>query len=1156
MSNETGGLMSKYIPTNVNADLLVIDDTPENLRLIHQILSKYYKVRLAPSGEIGLAAARATPPDLILLDVMMSGLDGFEVAAQLKADAQTAEIPIIFISALNDTESKVRAFEMGCVDYITKPFQKQEVLARVNTHVSLRTLYQQAQAEIVKRKQIEVTLRESEAHYRALVEGVPGIVYSFSSSHGGVYYSSYVMQTLGYSPEQLYDQPMLWHDSIHPDDIPQVDQAIREIAHGKAFHLEYRIHDAQGNWHWFDDRSIGYKMDNSDVTIGGLALDITERKGAENELYESRQLYRDLVETAQDLIWQCDNKGRYTYLNPAWEAVMGYSLEEMLGRPFTDFQTPEAAERDLQEFARLLNEGTVKGYETVHLAKDGREVLLAFNAKFVRDQNGQVTGTRGTAHDITERKRVEEALRESQELFSLFMRYSPIYAYVKAVTPTESRVLEASDNFQEMIGVLGTEMVGKTMDDLFPPDFAAKFTADDWAVVSNGKILRLDEDLNGRNYATIKFPIVQNGKTLLAGYTIDMTERKQTEDALRASTAKLKTLFQVSPLAIVLLDAQGNVQLWNAAAEQIFGWCAQEVIGHLNPIVPAGKQDEYTALSAKIFQGQPLIGQETIRQRKDGSLIHVSLSSAPIYDSDGNVVGRMAIVADITRQKEAEAALRESEEKYRTVANFTYDWEAWRAPDGAYRYISPSCERITGYTVAQFMADLGFVIQITHPDDRQKLIEHQDVIAHQAQEDNILLDFRIITLAGETRWIEHSCVAVHGAGGQWLGRRESNRDITERKQAEEALKESEEKYHKIFNNDIDAICIFDVETKQILDVNNAYLKLYGYTRDEVLQLTTDDISAESEKTNAAIQTARAVGDVVIPERNHRKKDGTVFQVELSAGAYTWKGRNVMFALARDITARKRAEEAISKLNAELEQRVADRTAALELALKELESLSYTFSHDLRAPLRAIVGYSHIIRSEYAASLHPETIRLLVLMSENAQWMGKMVDGLLSFMQFNRKTLNVQPVNSDQLVRQALKALDHEQKERKAVVTIAEMPPCHGDEELLLNVWYNLLSNALKFSRPNESAHIEVGCLIGEDNQPVFYVKDNGVGFEMLYADQLFKVFHRLHQTPTFEGIGMGLALAQRAIWRHGGQIWAEAEPGKGATFYFTLKDPM
>ena len=379
-----------------------------------------------------------------------------------------------------------------------------------------------------------------------------------------------------------------------------------------------------------------------------------------------------------------------------------------------------------------------------------------------------------------------------------------------------------------------------------------------------------------------------------------------------------------------------------------------------------------------------------------------------------------------------------------------------------------------------------------------------------------------------------------------------NRQEVERKQAEEALRLANAYNRSLIEASLDPLVTIGPDGK-ITDVNAATEKITGHSREELIGTDFMDYFSEPDKAKAGYQKVFRDGFVHNYALEICDKDGHLTPVLYNASIYRDEAGQVIgvFAAARDITDRKRAEEEVRTLNAELEQRVVQRTSQLEAANKELEAFSYSVSHDLRAPLRAIDGFSRVILEDYTTKLDDEGKRYLNIIESNTKKMGQLIDDLLVFSRLGRQEIRVSEMNMGKLAKAVSEELKLAVPERKLKFTINTLIPAQGDQAMIRQVFVNLLSNAVKFTRPKERAVIEVDGR-SQGNENVYTVKDNGVGFDMQYVNKLFGVFQRVHSAEEFEGTGVGLAIVQRIIHRHGGRVWAEGKVNEGATFYFTL----
>jgi PAS domain S-box-containing protein len=624
------------------------------------------------------------------------------------------------------------------------------------------------------------------------------------------------------------------------------------------------------------------------------------------------------------------------------------------------------------------------------------------------------------------------------------------------------------------------------------------------------------------------------------------TYRKTKE--LQASEEKYRNLFDNAMVGMYRsrLDGSGIVALNQRLAD---------MFGHT--------KEEMSESPATIRWADPIAREEMVRQvREHGELrnyeidivtksgeVRSTLASVKLYPHEGFLEGS---AIDITERKRADEALRESERRYRRLYESMMDCFVQTRMSGEIVLVNPSYLAMLGYSEEE-------VSKLRYQDltpERWHLLELEIVRTQVLPRGySEVYEKEYIKKDGTVLPVELRTFLLRDAEGQPAGMWAIVRDITERKRVDEALKKSEEKYRNLFDNAVEGVFQSTPEGR-LIGANMAFSRMFGYESPEEAIGTLMDIGRmmylNPDDRKRAVSILLETGDLKDFQCRMRRKDGSIFWAsynsrftEIPDGTPSFEGFIV------DITERKRAEEEIKKLNTELEQRVIERTIKLEAANKELEAFSYSVSHDLRAPLRAIDGFSSIIMKEYTDKLDAEGIRLLNVICTNAKHMDQLITDLLALSQVTKSEKKLSRIDMTTLAHSIYHEIASPEVQQKFAFSVAPLPDGNGDPVLLRQVWGNLLSNAVKFTLPRDERRIEISGHT-EKGINIYSIKDTGVGFNPKYTHKLFGVFQRLHKSSEFEGNGVGLAIVQRIIHRHGGRVWAEGTINEGAAFFFSL----
>lgn len=879
-----------------------------------------------------------------------------------------------------------------------------------------------------------------------------------------------------------------------------------------------------------------------------------------------------------------DANGLFVLINQTELDWLGYTREEVIGKmTFRDQVLAADLPMIRDRLQRLIRGEKLESTEVRLRRRDGSTFVALLSSTAVLDEHGRFVRTNNTLVDISARKLAEHALQAQRNFLQTVTNTVPVQL---AFYDHELICRFANASYARWLGAEPASLIGLHLRDIArPEDFATAGARLEAALRGEPQHFEgLRQFPDGHEfYASIEYtPYIENGQVQgLIIQMVDITERKASEDRVQNSNLQLadalqraQALYNQAPCGYHSLNADGVYESINDTELQWLGYERDEVIGRLSyrDVVLPSRVPLLEDRMERLIREGVLTGAEYEMRRKDGSVFHALLSSAAVRDDQGRFLRSNTTVVDITQRKQAELALRENQRFLQTVTNHVPGVIAYLDAMLRFRFANEEHRRLYGLDPARILglhiseclpAAIWYEIQPRFQAALDGQVQHYEAWRDTVDNEKIYIRATLLPDIYEG--------LVQGVIVQII-------DITERKRIEERvhqlndelemrirersmeLLESEQRFRLMADNLRDYSIFFLDAQGCITDWTDSAQRMEGYSPSEMLGqhyarlLQPDNPEDASNIAAQMLRMAASRGQHELHTWQTRKDGSRYWAHSILIALRDDSGELRGFSkISRDMTDAKRLDDLMRNINDELENRVVERTEQLLAANKDLESFSYSVSHDLRSPLRHISSFVSLLEEHLTDKGDDTTLRYLGTIGNSARHMSQLIDGLLAFSRLGRSAVNVMPVDFTMLVEAVVSQIAHDTEGRVVDWVVApDLPVVQGDALLLREVWANLLGNAFKYTRPRERARIEVGWSVDPAVGYTFYVKDNGVGFDTKYAQKLFGVFQRLHRASEFEGTGIGLALTRRILERHGGSIWAESQQGEGSTFHFSL----
>lgn len=892
--------------------------------------------------------------------------------------------------------------------------------------------------------------------------------------------------------------------------------------------------------------TISPLKDSNGTVIGAskIVRDITQRKRTEEAYAKSEILFRNKFDKMLEGVEIIGFDWRYLYVNEAYERQVKCPKEQLLG--FTIVEKFPGIEQTAiyRAIERCFNDRV-----PIHLVDSFTfpdNTTCWFEISFQPVAEGVFI----LSNDITEYKTSEQALKKSLKDVSDY-KYALDESAIVAITDQDGIIKHVNENFCKISNYTLEELIGQNHRMIVNSNYNSKPSIHElWSTMEKKEIWKgelenrskdgtpywaettivpfLNETGNAYQYVAIQFDVTQRKK---AGRL-----NEELAETLRTKSEELVEVFERITDGFIVLDKNFCYTYANKRVGEMVGHDPASLIGkNVWEVFPDAVNSETHKAFHEAMNEQHYVYKIDYYAPLD------LWQENYIYPSKE---GLSIFIRDVSEQKRAETEIRQSEQRFRSLIENSFDIVSIVGKDFKPFYRSPAAARITGWE-NRLLEQQG-TLELTHPDDLVKL---KETIQNVMNNPGIPYPVSFRTLHRQGHYIYLEGMMTNRLHEESIMGIVSNfRDVTETRKAEEKIKYNERIYQTIASSiPGSAICLLDRDLRYFL-IEGDLLERIGYSKEKLLGNKAKDVITPARFKEVTPYFDRVFsGETFMVEDTRTGIDTLAKYVPLrDEDNYVFAAMVVIF----DISELKSMQRALANLNFELEDKIKERTTELEIVNKELEAFSYSVAHDLRTPLRAIYGYSTILEEDYGPIIDKEGKRLISRVVHNAKRMGILIDDLLTFSRLGRKEIQRSLVNMNHVVESCMNDMNlHETYPGKII--IHDLHPVMADSSLIKYVMINLLSNAAKYSAGKEKPVIEVSSSQG-DSEIVYSIKDNGVGFDMEYASKLFGVFQRLHSLEDFEGTGVGLAIVQRIIHRHHGEVRGEGKVNQGATFYISL----